>query len=519
MAFVFGRLYERLGARYFAVYVVFEVVSAFVVGLATIGLFALYTEGSAAEFWRVAAVAEGAVALAVAYSISRTWALSRPIMGWIREGRPERNAADLWCLAASMPRRLIVANGWPPFAIVGVPVAIYATLEFELPAYSALIIFAGATIAVAYAAILHFFASEQFLRPVLEDIARRLPPDFSGARLGVPLRWKLLGVLPLINVITGVAASGLSTDGSASLEDLGLDVVVAVAVAFTISLELTLLLTRSILRPVDDLLEATEAVKRGDLEARVPVVSGDELGALAGSFNEMMKGVSERERLRAAFGSYVDPEVAQRVLEEGELLEGQEREVTVMFVDVRDFTARAARSTPRETVAFLNAFFDVVVPCVLEHGGHANKFLGDGVLAVFGAPERMPDHADRAVEAARAIVRAVDERFGGEVDIGVGISSGPVVAGSVGGGGRLEFSVIGDAVNVAARVEAITRQTGDQVLLTEATRSLLKMRDSGVERKGEAELRGIAVPVSLYALVSDLDERLTGRKKTLITDA
>jgi adenylate cyclase len=519
MPFLFGRLYERLGQRYFALYVAFEVVSAFVVCLCTVGLFALYVETSAEEFWRVAAVAEGAVALAVAYSVAKTWRLSQPILTWIRDGRPDRDLEELWCEAVAIPRRLVATNGWPPFAIVGVPLAVYATIEFELPAYSALIVLAGSTISVAYAAILHFFASEQFLRPVLEDIARRLPPDFSGDRLGVPLRWKLLAVLPLINVITGVAASGLSTDGSATLDELGIDVVVAVGVAFTISLELTLLLTRSILRPVDDLLEATEAVKRGDLDARVPVVSGDEMGALAGSFNEMMKGVSERERLRAAFGSYVDPEVAQRVLEEGELLEGQEREVTVMFVDVRDFTARAERSSARETVAFLNAFFDAVVPLVLEHGGHANKFLGDGVLAVFGAPERVSDHADRAVAAARAIVRAVDDRFGGDVDIGVGLSSGPVVVGSIGGGGRLEFSVIGDAVNVAARVEAITRQTGDQVLLTEATRSLLKMRDSGVKRKGEAELRGIAVPVALYALVADLDERLTGRKKTLITDA
>jgi adenylate cyclase len=519
MPFLFARLYERLGTRYFAVYVVFEVGSAFVICLGTVGLFALYTDTTAGEFWRVAAVAEGAVALAVAYSLVKTWSLSRPILGWIRDGRPNRDLTELWCHAVAVPRRLVAANGWPPFVIVGLPVAVYATLEFELPAYGVLILFAGSTVAVAYGAILHFFASEQFMRPVLEDISRRLPPDFGGAALGVSLRWKLLAVLPLINVITGVVASGLSTDGSGSLDDLGLDVVVAVGVAFTVSLELTLLLTRSVLRPVDDLLEATEAVKRGDLDARVPVVSGDEMGTLAGSFNEMMKGLSERERLRAAFGSYVDPDVAQRVLEEGELIAGQEREVTVMFVDVRDFTARAEGSSARETVAFLNSFFDVVVPCVLEHGGHANKFLGDGVLAVFGAPERMPDHADRAVEAARSLVRAVDERFGGDVEIGVGLSSGPVIVGSVGGGGRLEFSVIGDAVNVAARVEGITRQTGDQVLLTEATRSLLTMRDSGVERKGEAELRGIAVPVALYALVIDLDERLTGPETTLITDA
>jgi adenylate cyclase len=519
MPFLFDRLYRRLGAKYFGLYLVFEIVSASGVCLATVGLFALYIETSPAEFWRVAALAEGAVLVAVAYALSREWKHARPIIAWVQAGRPDRDALEMWRCAVALPRQLVLANGWRAFATVCLPVAIYATIEFELPAYGAVIVFAGAMVAVAYAAILHYFASELFMRPLLEDIARRLPPDFSGTRLGVPLRWKLLGALPLINVITGVVASGLSTDGSASLNDLGLDVVVAVGVAFTVSLELTLLLTKSILRPVDDLLEATEAVKRGDLDARVPVVSGDELGALAGSFNEMMQGLSERERLRAAFGSYVDPEVAERVLEEGELLEGQEREVTVMFVDLRDFTARAESSSARETVGFLNEFFDVVVPCVVEHGGHTNKFLGDGVLAVFGAPERLSDHADRAVRAAQSIATAVGERFGGEVSIGVGISSGPVVVGSVGGGGRLEFAVIGDPVNVAARVEAITRETGDVVLLSQATRALLKMRESGVEARGEAELRGIAEPVPLYRVATDLDERSTLRKKSLITDA
>jgi adenylate cyclase len=513
-----GRLYRRLGPRYFRLYLFFEVVAAFVVGLATVGIFSLYTETTAGEFWRVVAVAEGAVGVAVGVAATRAWRLMRPVVEWTRAGGEEEGALEAWRHAAALPRRLVVANGWPPFVIVGLPVAVYSTIEFDLPAYSALIVFAGSMVAVAYVGILNFFASELFMRPALEHISSRLPPDFGGARLGVPLRWKLLGALPLINVITGVVASGLSTDGDASLNDLGLDVVVAVGVAFTVSFELTLLVTRSVLRPVDDLLEATEAVKRGDLDARVPVVSGDELGALAGSFNEMMEGLSERERLRGAFGSYVDPEVAQRVLEEGELLEGQEREVTVMFVDLCDFTARAESSSAKETVAFLNEFFDVVVPCVLKHGGHANKFLGDGVLAVFGAPERLPDHADRAVGAAQAIAAAVADRFGGEVLIGIGISSGPVVVGSVGGGGRLEFAVIGDAVNVAARVQAHTRETGDVVLLTETTKSLMNMRKAGVYARPEAELRGIAHPVPLYSTDTALDERSTLRRKSLITD-
>jgi adenylate cyclase len=108
----------------------------------------------------------------------------------------------VWRCAVGMPRQLVLANGWRAFVIVALPVAVYATFEFELPVYGGTIVFAGVMVAVGYAAILHFFSSEVFMRPVLEDIARRLPRDFGGARLGVPLRWKLLGALPLINVIT-----------------------------------------------------------------------------------------------------------------------------------------------------------------------------------------------------------------------------------------------------------------------------------------------------------------------------
>ena len=273
----------------------------------------------------------------------------------------------------------------------------------------------------------------------------------------------------------------------------------AVVVAFTISFELTLLLSRSIYGPVNDLLEATQRVARGDLSARVPVLSGDELGDLAGSFNEMMSGLEEREKLQAAFGSYVDPQVARRVLDEGELLEGEEVEVSVLFVDIRDFTPYAESASAAESVARLNEFFDLVVPILLEHGGHANKFVGDGVLGVFGAPDRLHDHADRALEAACEIAGAIGERWGGKLQIGIGINSGPVIAGSIGGGGRLEFTVIGDPVNVAARVERTTRETGDTILLTEATRCLLTRPEVDLEPRGSMPLKGKTDGVALWS--------------------
>jgi class 3 adenylate cyclase len=257
-------------------------------------------------------------------------------------------------------------------------------------------------------------------------------------------------------------------------------------------------------------VNATERVKGGDLSARVTVTSGDEVGQLARSFNEMLTGLEERERLRSAFGSYVSPDVAERVMTEGELLEGEDAEITILFVDIRDFTAFAERSTARETVAYLNDFFGLVVPLLERHGGHASKFIGDGVMGVFGAPERMPDHAARALDAACAIVAAVEERYGGSLRVGIGLNSGPVSVGSIGGGGRLEFTAIGDAVNVAARVERLTRETGDPVLLTEATRTLL---DGGaeLEPRGEVALKGKTDPVPVYAPVRVGATQVAGR--------
>jgi len=511
MPFFFERAYRRMGKHYFLLYLGFEFVSAIVVCLATLGLFALYTNPSNSEFWTIAIFAEACVVFTTATMLAVGAKRVRPIVDWM-DGHGDALAA--WRSAVEAPRELTFNLGWQPFLFVGAPVAIFATIVADLEPYSAVVIFAGTAVAIAYAAILHFFSYEQFLRPVMADIVDELPARFTGAPAGVPLRWKLLGALPLINVITGVVASGLSTDGTAELSDLGLDVVVAVLVAFTISLELTVLVTRSVLQPVERLLETTKAVKEGDLDARVPITSGDELGQLAGSFNEMMEGLSEREALREAFGAYVDPDVAERVLEEGELIEGQEREVTILILDVWNFTEFAEGSSARETVAFLNDMFGIAVPCVVEHGGHANKFLGDGLLAVFGAPQRQDDHADRAVAAGRAIATSLIEHFGAGVRFGIGVNSGPVVVGSVGGGGRLEFAVIGDPVNVAARVENLTREADAVMLLTEATRCLMSNQGKDLDPRGDFALKGITEPVPIYAVPLDVDGRLREVSKT-----
>lgn len=174
--------------------------------------------------------------------------------------------------------------------------------------------------------------------------------------------------------------------------------------------------------------------------------------------------------------------------------------VTILFVDIRGFTTFADRSTAREAVAYLNEFFDLVVPILTGHGGHANKLLGDGLLGVFGAPERLEDHADRALAAAADIVGAVDSEFGARCRIGIGINSGLVLVGTIGGGGLTEYGVIGDPVNVAARVQDATRDLGEPLLLTEATRCLLDAPDLHLEAHGSVLLKGKGEPVAVYGL-------------------
>ena len=178
--------------------------------------------------------------------------------------------------------------------------------------------------------------------------------------------------------------------------------------------------------------------------------------------------------------------------------------VTVMFVDIRGFTTFADRSTAREATDFLNEFFEVVVPVVPAHGGHVNKLLGDGLLGVFGAPDPLPDHADRALAAGMAMLKALDARMGERCRIGIGLNSGLVLVGTIGGNGYTELGVIGDPVNVAARVEAATRDRGEELLLTEATRCLLEKPDPSLTLtpRGSVSLKGKSQPVAVYGIES-----------------
>jgi adenylate cyclase len=501
--------YEKLGSRYPTVFVAVELQAGLLVTAGTVLLLSLYYEGSLEDYLLILAVALLLTAIALLQGFLRIRPRLRPISGWIAGRTDARSTAEAWSAAIGVPLDVVRLELLFPILAVIIPGAVTAIAVLGLSWTSFFPLAAAALVAVGYGAILHYLTLEAGMRPVLVDINRSVAPRTGVRPSSLSLRVKLLAALPMINVITGLVVAAITGDSNEAAS-LGVAVLVAIGVATTISLELTLLLSRSILIPLVDLRRATEAVRKGDLNAEVPVTTGDELGELAASFNHMLSGLRDRERIREAFGTYLDEEVAEYILSEGFSEEGFEAEVSILFCDVRDFTSYAAGAEAKDMVGRLNSLFEVVVPVIGAQGGHVDKFEGDGLMAVFGAPEPYRDHAARAVRAGLEIDRRVNQLGeGGPFELGVGINTGRVVAGSVGGGGRLNFSVIGDAVNVASRVESATRSTGDAVLMTEATRAKLGT-GFDVQPRGEHELKGMDRPVLLFAPVAP---RLSGAER------
>jgi class 3 adenylate cyclase len=493
--------YRRLGHRYPLAALVALFALAYVIGLFGVALLRLYQDMSTGELLVIVGAVIALVLLENVLALRVAMRLLRPAGPWLHGDRSPGAAVSAWSSLAGLPLNFLSTGRWAAVLCNVVPIALFVTLLLDLTVVAFGILAAGSAVVLAYGVLLRFFGMELMLRPLLEDVSCDLPDRADLGTTGVSIKWKLLLALPAINVITGVVVSGLSAArNDQTLADLGWAVAVAVAVSFTITFELTLLLARSVGDQIDALRRGTERVAANERGVRVPVLTVDETGALAASFNTMAAGLDERERLAEAFGAFVDPNIVERVLEQGTTdLEGEEVEVSVLFLDIRGFTALAERSSAREVVARLNEFYGRVVPLLDGHGGHANKFVGDGLLGVFGAPERLADHADRAVLAAVHIARTVREVYGDALQIGIGVNSGPVLAGTVGGGGHVEFTVIGDAVNTAARVEEATRVTGDDVLVTEATRRLLTLPFLGFEERPGVLLKGKTEQVLLYA--------------------
>jgi adenylate cyclase len=238
----------------------------------------------------------------------------------------------------------------------------------------------------------------------------------------------------------------------------------------------------------------------GDTSVRVAVDDASEIGRLQAGFNQMVAGLRERELLQDLYRRQVGADVATEALRHGTSLGGQERQVSVLFVDVIGSTAIAHRESPERVVELLNEFFAVVVEVVHSHGGIVNKFEGDAALCVFGAPAEVDDHAARALAAARALRTRLDG-FASGVDAAIGVACGSAVAGYVGAVDRFEYTVIGDPVNEASRLTELAKQHSCRLLSSAVTVETAGGAESAFwEEDGEVVLRGRTEPTRLAVL-------------------
>jgi adenylate cyclase len=273
---------------------------------------------------------------------------------------------------------------------------------------------------------------------------------------------------PLFAVVEGSYDAAI-----APLRSLQWRIVAIGVAALAGALLVGIVLAGGITSPVKSLVAGMREVITGNLRYRSRIAREDEIGFLAHSFNEMVSGLEERERIKDTFGRFVSRDVASAVLGGHVPLEGERREVSILFQDIRGFTALSGRLDPATLLSVLNQFFTEAVASVEAEGGVVKQFTGDGVMALFGVPNAFPDHAARAVRAALGMVHRLG-RLNGELRgqgmpdlaIGVGIHTGEVVAGLIGPDKRVEYGVVGEAVNLASRVESLTKDLQAVVLVS-----------------------------------------------------
>ena len=239
---------------------------------------------------------------------------------------------------------------------------------------------------------------------------------------------------------------------------------------------LIIALSKNVTRSLANLSRAAHSIAKGDLSTQVEVSGNDEFGLLSRTFNEMTAGLKEKERVRDLLGKVVSPEIAGKLIREGVELGGEEREVTILFCDIQGFTQLSESQAPTQVLNALNTFFSGVSDIIDSHGGVVDKYIGDAVMALFGVPVDDEQHAESAVacgiemcQAAEILVSMLKNNQGEYCRFGVGIHTGTVVAGNVGSATRLNYTVIGDTVNVASRVEGQTRVFDTPLIITEAT--------------------------------------------------
>jgi adenylate cyclase len=356
----------------------------------------------------------------------------------------------------------------------------------------------GATSAILTSLLLTVRTLRPITAAALEAESDRVVRDTApGVMTRLISVWVLISALPSAGVAALILAraNGWLLDPSMSVD---LPVLVLLAVAVLWGLRAMILVSQSISDPVREVVEAMADVEHGQLEHTVAVYERSQMGRLQIGFNRMVLGLRERERLRDLFGRNVGDAVVQLLVDRDESIYGDEREVAVVFIDLTASTRLAASRPPQEFARILNEFFQAVVAAVDDHGGFVNKFQGDAALAVFGAPVASTTAVGDALSTARDLIGRMRELP--DLDFGIGVAAGPVFAGFVGAMNRFEYTVVGDAVNEAARLADRAKHNPGRLLSSDAavTAADADERDRW-QHAGAEVLRGRDAVTQMYA--------------------
>jgi adenylate cyclase len=454
-----------------------------------------------------------AIVASIGYSIGRRWL--RPLAA---PGDPPSALARRRALLLPYGLAGITLAGW---GLAGVLWGIVWPLlagTFS-PTRSARLVFGITGIGGLVTTAFVFLVSEHRWRSVLPaffpdgDLSAVRGTPRLGVRLRLLVVFLLISLVPLslLGVLSYTSATELLAADRAAAERIvaGLVPVIlfVVAVGVAASIGLATFVASSVARPLAEIEHAMVEVGRGNLDHRCTVVANDEIGAVAEGFNRMVQGLRERDRIKETFGKYVTPEIRDEILAGRVALEGQALEVTILFADLRDFTSWVESTDPREVLGDLNTYFTEMERAITAEGGLVLQFIGDEIEAVFGAPVPASDHAARAVRAAvemrtrLAAWNTLRTREGKRpLRHGIGVHTGTVLAGNVGSADRLSYALVGDSVNVASRIQDLTKQVGADILVSGTTRGRLD-RGPALEALPAMRVKGRSAEVAVYRLV------------------
>jgi adenylate cyclase len=416
-----------------------------------------------------------------------------------------------------------------PFIIALMNVAVYLfvpgcmVLSFyflqQVPAKTCLFLYFRAFMIGLITASLSFFLVEDYSRKIL--VPRLFPEGRLAATprtLKIPIARRIralygAGTLnPMILLVGTLIFTALEArEAPVRIEnfvrDLLIFTLVLCAIFVVLAFRLNSLVQNSIKNPIEEMLRIVEKVKNGDFTQRIRVLSNDEIGMLGDAGNNMVAGLAEREQIRDTFGKYVTPQIRDEILSGRIPLHGERQTATLLFSDLRDFTSYVEANDPEEVIKSMREYFTAMQAAIRNYEGLVLQYVGDEIEAVFGVPLKTADHADRAVQAALDMRRNLEELNSRRALLGktpfrhgIGIHTGPVLAGNTGSEDRLSYALIGDTVNLASRIESLTKNLQWDILVSDEAVSRLS-GSFPLKKEGPQTVKGFSKPIIVHKIL------------------